>query len=211
MARSNGARIPMHPKIVLPAIEAAMSDVAEAIREHAALAARLKPGETIVSFNPHVATPGSAVLPAAAEAFRFWEIADEETFSTFMEGLAIQLDMLDLPHAAYGPLPRGYAIARYVLRFETHCRFSAWLAVENVGAEDMRLVRHYYAEAGLPEEALALERAEAAWYAAGGHDGSGYDAAAQAYRSVANPWADEDARWFHLLAVLRDPSLWVPG
>ncbi len=99
--------------------------------------------------------------------FRFREVADEDSFCTFVEGLAVQLDMLALDAAVFASLPPGYAIAREVLRFGTHCGFSAWLAVENVGEDDMQLVRRCYAAAGRPREALALAKAEKAWGAAG--------------------------------------------
>jgi hypothetical protein len=65
---------------------------------------------------------------------------------------------------------------------------------------------------GLPtstHEISGLERAEAAWYEAGGHDGNGYDAAGDAYRSVQNPNSDEDERWFKLLEFLRADRLWT--
>jgi hypothetical protein len=192
----------------LPAIEEARSAVAEMIQRHAAMAAKLRPGQVIVSFNPHASGPGATDLPASANTFRFWSIQDEDTFSTFMEQLAIQLDMLELPDAEFARLPQGYGVARYVLRFETHCKFDSWLAVQNVGEEEMRLVRHYYQIVGMSSEAAALEKAEAAWYAAGGHEGNGYDAARDAYRSVSNQFQDEDERWFELLRRLRSEELW---
>lgn len=199
----------VHPAVVLPAIEAAFADVKENIRRYAEMHAKLKPGQQRISFNPHVPEPGSEELPVSAADFRFWKMADEESFSTFMEGLAIQLDMLDLPPEEYQNLPPGYGVVRYVLRFETHCKFSSWMALENVGRDDMVLVRQNYQKAGLASEAEALEKAEAAWYAAGGHDGSGYDAARDAYHSVDNPFQDEDERWFRLLDMLREEKWWL--
>jgi hypothetical protein len=201
----------MHPTTALPAIEAALADVKENIRRFAEMSAKLTPGQQLVSFNPHVAGPGGEELPVSVGEFRFWEIADEESFSTFMEGLAIQLDMLDLSPEEYQKLPPGYGIVRYVLRFETHCKFSSWIALENVGPDDMLLVRQHYEKAGLTSEAEALAKAEAAWYAANGHEGSGYDAARDAYESVNNPFQDEDERWFQLLDILRDEKWWLSG
>lgn len=198
----------MHPAVVLPAIEEAHNDLAESQAQHASMVAKLKPGQTILSFNPHVQTPGHASLPESASEFEFWKLSDEDALSTFMEGLAINLDMLELPAEEYERLPLGYAIARYVLRFETHCKFSAWLAIQNVGTEDMVLVRQYYERAGMPEEAKALALAEKAWYEAGGHEGDGYDAAGDAYASVENPNADEDERWFKLLDFLKSEAHW---
>jgi hypothetical protein len=131
----------VHPAVVLPAIEAALADVKENIRRYAEMHAKLKPGQQLISFNPHVPEPGAEELPVSATDFRFWEMVDEESFSTFMEGLAIQLDMLKLPPEEYQKLPPGYGIVRYVLRFETHCKFSSWMALENVGRDDMVLVR----------------------------------------------------------------------
>ena len=95
---------------------------------------------------------------------------------------------------------------RYVLRFETHCKFSSWLAIENVGPFNMEWTRDSYRRIGLDEEAEALELAEKAWYDADGHEGNGYDAALEAYLSVKNPHQHEDERWFHILGLLRDES-----
>jgi hypothetical protein len=64
MRRFMRRRPHVHPQILLvPAIEAAVADVADQLRRHAALAVRLRPGEPILSFNPHVATQGTAALP----------------------------------------------------------------------------------------------------------------------------------------------------
>lgn len=194
---------------MIPAIAEARKSLLEMQAQHAALRAKLKPGQTILSFNPHVQDPGQITALVEPAFLEFWKIPDEEPFSVFMEGLAIQLDILDLAPSQYKRLPDGYAIARYVLRFETHCKFSSWLALENVGSEDMRLVREHYRRAGMPEEADALTRAEVAWYEAGGHEGNGYDAAGEAYRSEENPNSNEDERWFKLLKVLRADRLWT--
>lgn len=199
----------MHPKVVLPAIEATLKTVVDQIHDHKELAARLEPGQSIVSLNPHVSGPGNAVLPNSAKEFKFWTIPDEQTFSTFMEHLAIQMDALAIKHTEFQKLPEGYRIVRYVLRFETHCKFSSWMAIQNVGPHDMEWTRDSYRRIGLNEEATALELAEKAWYDAGGHDGNGYEAAGEAYRSVSNPHQDEDDRWFHILGILRDTNQWI--
>jgi hypothetical protein len=148
----------MNPAIVVPAIAEARKDLLDMQAQHAALQAKLKPGQTILNFNPHVQSPGEPIALAEPASLEFWKIPGDEPFSVFMEGLAIQLDMLELPASQYEKLPVGYGIARYVLRFETHCKFSAWLAVENVGREDMILTREYYRRAGMPEEVEALAR-----------------------------------------------------
>lgn len=192
----------------MQAVEEARAQTADAVASFAEAAARLKPGEMLVGFNPHVNTPGVGALPSSASGFAFWRLADEETLSTFMENLGLMLDASDLTREDYNHAPRGYLVARYALRFETHCKFSAWLAVENVGREEMEHVREAYRIIGMPEEAQALERAEQAWYAAGGHDGKGYDAAGAAYRSGPNPNANEDARWFTMLDRLRQDHWW---
>ncbi len=200
----------MHPAVVLPAIETSRISVQEQIASRAKMEAKLKQGEMILSFNPHVQSPGGAEIPESSDSFKFWAISDEETFSTFMEGFGIELDMLDHSVSVdFDQLPPGYGVARYVLRFETHLKFSSWLAMQNVGPDDMRKSRSYYRKVGLNAEADALEKAEAAWYAAGGHEGGGYDAASEAYRSVENPYRDEDERWFHILGVLRAERWWV--
>ena len=150
----------MHSKIVLPAIEAARSALAAQTHAHEEMDAKLEPGRSILSFNPYVQTPGKAKVPQTADDFRFWELPNEESFSTFMLHLAIHVDGLMLKHSAFQKLPPGYRIVRYVLRFETHCKFSSWLAIENVGLFDMEWTRDSYRRIGLGEEADALELAE---------------------------------------------------
>jgi len=198
-----------HPAKVLPAIEAALTNLKEDIRSWGEMRGRLKAGQDLISFNPHVSGPGAEDLPDSPAGFRFWEMEDEDSYSTFMENLAIQLDMLELSPEEYQKLPPGYGVVRYVLRFETHCKFSSWLALENVGPDDMALVRQNYHKVGLESEAEALERAETAWYAANGHEGSGYEAASEAYNSGDNAFRDEDERWFRLLDILRNESWWL--
>ena len=197
----------MHSKIVLPAIEAARKALADQIRTHKDMAAQLKPGQSTLSFDPYTQSPGQTEVPQTADDFRFWELP-EESFSTFMLHLAINMDGLMLKHSAFQKLPPGYRTVRYVLRFETHCKFSSWLAIENVGQFDMEWTRDSYRRIGLDEEAGALELAEKAWYDANGHEGNGYDEARDAYQSVENPYQDEDERWFHILNILRDSSFW---
>ena len=199
----------MHSKIVLPAIEAARKVLADQVRSHGERGAQLEPGQAILSFDPYTQTPGQTEVPQTADDFRFWELPDKESFSTFMLHLAIQMDGLMLKHSIFQKLPPGYRIVRYVLRFETHCKFSSWLAIENVGPFDMEWTRDSYRRIGLDEEAGALELAEKAWYDAGGDEGNGYDAAGEAYRSVENQHQDEDDRWFHILDLLREESYWM--
>jgi len=198
----------MHSKIVLPAIEAARIVLAEQVRGHEEKTAQLEPGQSILSFNPYAQTPGQVEVPQTADDFRFWELPDKESFSTFMLHLAIQMEGLMLKHSVFQKLPPGYRIVRYALRFETHRKFSSWLAIENVGQFDMEWTRDSYRRIGLDEEAEALEFAEKAWYDANGDEGNGYDAARNAYQSVENPYQDEDERWFHILNILRDNSFW---
>jgi len=96
-----------------------------------------------------------------------------------------------------------------LLRFESHCKFSSWLTIENVGPFDMEWTRDSYRRIGFGEQADALELAEKAWYDANGHEGNGYDAAWEAYQSADNPHQDEDERWFFILKILRDNGYWI--
>lgn len=73
----------MHSKVVLPAIDAARLALAEQVRTHEEMEAKLEPGQSTLSFNPYVQTPGMADVPRTADDFRFWELSDEESFSTF--------------------------------------------------------------------------------------------------------------------------------
>jgi len=167
-----------------------------------------KRDEQVILLNPFASTLGSAELTENPSDFNFWALEDKESRSVFFGDFAIRLDMLDLPASAYKVAPVGYGIARYVLRFETHRQFSSWLAMENVGEDDMVLVREYYRKAGLAGEADALEKVELAWYEAEEHL-TAYKAARESYRSTVNPYADSDLRWEYLMNFLQSESLWV--
>jgi hypothetical protein len=197
----------VHPAIVLPAIAAARQELEDNQSRFAELVSQLAPPVDIPTYDPREDAPPPRPL-SDVQAFKFWAMRDDEVFSTFMAGFAIQLEKLRLPDTAYAKLPVGYGIARYVLRFETQCRFDAWLALENMGEDGMKLTRHFYRHAAMPEEAAALKNAEAAWYQAGGDEGDGHDAAGEAYAATPNPNADEDERWYKLLNLLRRESMW---
>jgi hypothetical protein len=164
--------------------------------------------------NPTIVLPAiEAARPmvevdGSSSELRFWEIADPDLLSTYIEQLAIELDGLRLEAAEYRELPLGYGVTRYVMRFEFHRAIDSWLAVENVGADDMQLVRYYYQRMGLAPEAEALEKAEAAWYEGGGHEASGYERADAMYYSFDNPHNDPDKRWAFLVGALRSETLW---
>ena len=198
----------MHPAIVLPALEAARREMEDNQSRFVELVSQLGPPVDIPTHDPKDDPPAPTRTPGDLSKFRFWTMPDDEVFSTFMAGFANQLDKLHLPDREFTRLPRGYGIARYVLRFETKVRFDGWQALEDFGPEQMKLVRLFYREAGMTEEAVALKGAEAAWYQAGDDEDDRQDAAGAAYAGVANPNADEDERWYKLLNLLRKEAMW---
>ena len=200
----------LHPELVLPAIGASRSTVQGQIERQQELLKSLKPDETVLSFDPFGQIPADETLPQSAEDFRFWEIEDDETFGLFIESLSFEFDMADYRNSSeFDELPIGYGIVRYVVRFEIHSRFSGWLALENVGSNEMEQVFAYYRKTGMPEEAEGLEKAEVAWYLAQEQKHEENEAAGSAYRTIANPYSDADERWDKILKQLRQPSLWL--
>ena len=189
----------MHPERLLPAISSALESTRRSMSSF---------GGGQLLLNPRVGTPGRDPLPEDGTTFAFWRINDPETLEFFLQQLCCHFDMLQLENAEWDAFPDGYGLVRFVLRFEMHCQFSSWLALENVGPDDLQYIRRYYRLVGLAQEAEALERAERAWYQANGHAGDGYDAAGKAYGEVEHAYRDEDERLDYLVERVRDEGLW---
>lgn len=111
----------MHPDI-LSAIKHAQHDLIKQIQRRTA--------SNLASHEE------AAELSVPAEAFVFWRLKDSALFFTFIENLAVELDMLALEAKAYETLPLGYALVRYLMGFENHCQCSSWLAVANCGEDE---------------------------------------------------------------------------
>lgn len=157
-----------------------------------------------------VTKPIAGISNVKIERSSFWKVENDEVLSQLLEQLGLALQLINLDDKALNDLPPAYAVVYYVFYFEAECKFEGWLAIENAGAEKMKKIRYYYEKIGLAEEAKAIEKSEAAWYASGGHDGQGYDSAAEAYKSVKNPYADENERRKYMLNFMRHDEIWLP-
>jgi hypothetical protein len=127
----------------------------------------------------------------------FWKIEDDDIFFEALGYLPLMMEEVDdegLDH-----LPEGFRLAYPVFWLEDDYQFNSWTALTNAGEDLLLLAIAAYERIGLPTEAAALRAALASVIANPADD----EAAGEAYKSVENPYADEDIRWEALLKFFR--------
>jgi hypothetical protein len=128
----------------------------------------------------------------------FWKIEDDDIFFEALSYLPLMMNEVDdegLDH-----LPEGFRLAYPVFWLEDDYQFNGWTALTNAGEELLLLAISAYERIGLPTEAAALRAALEVVRVNGADD----EAAGEAYKSVENPFADEDRRWEALRKFFRE-------
>ncbi|MEZ5470979.1 MAG: hypothetical protein R3E90_04305 [Marinicella sp.] len=95
-------------------------------------------------------------------------------------------------------LPKGYGLVAYIFYWETNCQFSGWYALENL-SDCLDVIINSYNDIGLKEEAMGIQKAAEVW----DETLQNYDEVTVAYKSVSNPYADENNRWDYINAYLK--------
>jgi hypothetical protein len=120
----------------------------------------------------------------------FWLYLDhmDLTEKLFELSSALMIEQIELTG-----LPKGYQIIAYIFYWETNCQFSGWYALENLSGYLGEIVNSYK-EIGLDDEALGIQKAAELW----DESLQNYDEVSAAYKSVSNPYADENMRWDYI-------------
>jgi hypothetical protein len=127
----------------------------------------------------------------------FWQIEDDGIFFEALSYLPLMMEEAD--GEGINHLPEGFRLAYPVFWLEDDYQVNGWTALTNAGPELLLLAIAAYERIGLPSEAAALRAALASVTANPQDD----EAAGDAYKSVANIYADEDTRWEALLKFFR--------
>ncbi len=131
----------------------------------------------------------------------FWKIEDEEIFFEALSYLPLMMEEVDRDGLDH--LPEGFRLAYPVFWLEDDYQFNGWTALTNAGEALLLLAIAAYDRIGIPTEADALRAALQAVRA----DPDDDEAAGEAYKSVENPFADDDARWGALTRFFRSNSM----
>lgn len=112
---------------------------------------RIIPPLVLEMVNEASSSAGSDVSP-------FWQSDSEGTPEEGMYQLALELDIEDPDHFL-DQLPPGYRMVYAIFQWETSRAGEGFkTGTDNSGAELVQAAAKAYAEAGMPEEAMALER-----------------------------------------------------
>ncbi len=142
---------------------------------------------------------GSDPIPLA-----FWEIDDDDLF---MEALSyMPLHVFEIAETHFADMPIGFQIAYPIFSLEDDYMFNGWTALTNAGVERLPHAIAAYERVGMKSEAMALQAALHSCQKS--PDDS--DAAADAYKSIANVFADDEKKQDALLSFFRsNPQLWL--
>lgn len=128
----------------------------------------------------------------------FWKIEDDDLF---FEALGyLPLHMTIVFGEAIPELPKGYQLAYPIFMIEDDYHFNGWTALTNAGEYLLPAAIEAYSEIGMHSEAEALAAALQAIRDNLDDD----DAAEKAYKSVDNPFIEDDLKNKTLLAFFRD-------
>jgi hypothetical protein len=131
----------------------------------------------------------------------FWRIGDDDLFLETLSYLPLQMPVTD-EGIDLAPFPEGFRLAFPIFWLEDDYQFNGWTALTNAGEWLLPGAVAAYERIGMLPEAKAL----AAALAACRNDPDDTEAAEAAYKSVPNPFADDEAKHEALLAFFRGHS-----
>jgi hypothetical protein len=127
---------------------------------------------------------------AGSDVSPFWQSDSEGTPEEGMYQLAFELD-IENPDPLLDHLPPGYKIVYAIFQWESSRAGEGFkTGTDNSGPPLVQAAAKAYAEAGMPEEAVALERMLAQYT----QTPLAYDRIEAAYEAVGNPYKDDWAR-----------------
>jgi hypothetical protein len=134
----------------------------------------------------------------------FWTIEDDELFLEVLSYMPLKF--VEVASTRLQELPTAFQIAYPIFELEDDYQVNGWGALTNAGTERLPQVISAYERIGMKTEAEALRAALRACEAAPDDD----EAAETAYRSVDNPYRDDDEKYAALLRFFRaNAHLWT--
>ena len=134
----------------------------------------------------------------------FWSIADDDLFLEILSYMPLHLSAE--AQARLSELPVAFQLAFPIFWLEDDYQVNGWTALTNAGENLLQLAISAYNRVGMHSEAQALGMALESMRQSPDDD----DAAERGYKSVSNPYLDEDTKLDELLRFFRNNSqLWL--
>jgi len=134
----------------------------------------------------------------------FWSIQDDELFLEILSYMPLHID--DAARGRCDEWPTAFRLAFPIFRIEDDYEVNGWTALINAGEDMLEAAIAAYRRVGMTEEADAL----AAALQSIRHDPQNEDAAEKAYKSVRNPYQDDEVKFKVLLRFFRqNEALWL--
>lgn len=133
----------------------------------------------------------------------FWSVADDELFLEILSYMPLHIS--EEAQGRFTELPAAFQLAFPIFWIENDYQVNGWTALTNAGENLLQLAVDAYDRIGMHSEAQALAKALASVRQAPADEA----AAERAYKSVPNPYADDEAKFNELLRFFRsNPRLW---
>ncbi len=134
----------------------------------------------------------------------FWSVEDDELFLEILSYMPLHIT--EDAQARFDEWPLAFQLAYPIFWLEDDYEFNGWTALTNAGERLLPLAIAAYDKLGMHSEAQALAKALAAVR----KSPSDADAAERAYKSVPNPYADDETKFNELLRFFRNNrQLWL--
>jgi hypothetical protein len=133
----------------------------------------------------------------------FWSLEDDELFLEILSYMPLHIS--EEAQGQFEDWPTAFRLAFPIFWIEDDYEVNGWTALINAGEDMLDAAITAYRRIGMTEEADAL----AAALESIRHDPQNEDAAEQAFKSVRNPYTDEEKKFRTLVKFFRDnETLW---
>jgi len=133
----------------------------------------------------------------------FWSVDDDELFLEILSYMPLHIS--EEAQARFPEWPIAFQLAYPIFWLEDDYEVNGWTALTNAGEHLLQRAVDAYERIGMQSEAQALAKALASVRKAPADEG----AAERAYKSVLNPYADDEVKFNKLLRFFREnPGLW---
>lgn len=133
----------------------------------------------------------------------FWSVADDDLFLEILSYMPLHIS--EEAQTRITEWPVAFQLAFPIFWLEDDYEFNGWTALTNAGEELLQRAVDAYEHIGMHAEAQALAKALVSVRKAPADE----EAAERAYKSVPNPYADDEAKFNALLRFFRsNPQFW---
>ena len=133
----------------------------------------------------------------------FWSVDDDELFLEILSYMPLHIS--EEAQGRFAEWPVAFQLAYPIFWLEDDYEVNGWTALTNAGEGLLQRAMDAYERIGMHSEAQALAKALVSVRKAPADE----EAAKRAYKSVPNPYADDEAKFEELLRFFRsNPQLW---